>query len=78
MKAIIIGDIHGCSREFSALLEKVAPNRDDQLVLLGDLLNKGPDPLGVFKTTFGDGPAGSLASLVDARVRGFPGRIRME
>jgi serine/threonine protein phosphatase 1 len=50
MTTIIIGDIHGCSREFCALLDKLAPNSDDRLLLLGDLLNKGPDPLGVFKT----------------------------
>ena len=50
MATIIIGDIHGCGREFTALLDKVAPNSDDRLVLLGDLLNKGPDPLGVLKT----------------------------
>jgi serine/threonine protein phosphatase 1 len=50
MTTIIIGDIHGCSREFSALLDKVAPRSDDHLVLLGDLVNKGPDPLGVLDT----------------------------
>jgi predicted phosphodiesterase len=50
MKTIIIGDIHGCSREFSALLDKVAPSSAERLVLLGDLLNKGPDPLGVLRT----------------------------
>ncbi len=50
MQTIIIGDIHGCSREFAALLDKVAPTSDDRLVLLGDLLNKGPNPPGVFKT----------------------------
>jgi serine/threonine protein phosphatase 1 len=50
MTTIIIGDIHGCSREFTALLHKVAPASDDRLVLLGDLLNKGPDPIGVLET----------------------------
>jgi serine/threonine protein phosphatase 1 len=50
MTTIIIGDIHGCSREFTALLHKVAPTSDDRLVLLGDLLNKGPDPVGVLET----------------------------
>ena len=49
METIIIGDIHGCSREFSALLDRVAPGTDDKLILLGDLLNKGPDPAGVFR-----------------------------
>ena len=41
METILIGDIHGCSREFSALLDHVSPGRDDQLILLGDLVNKG-------------------------------------
>jgi len=50
MTTIIIGDIHGCNREFSALLDKAAPDSDDRLVLLGDLLSKGPDPVGVFET----------------------------
>ena len=50
MTTIFIGDIHGCSREFAALLDAVAPTSDDRLVLLGDLLNKGPDPVGVLET----------------------------
>jgi serine/threonine protein phosphatase 1 len=49
METIIIGDIHGCSREFLALLDRVSPGIDDDVILLGDLLNKGPDPAGVFK-----------------------------
>jgi serine/threonine protein phosphatase 1 len=49
METIIIGDIHGCSREFSALLDHVSPGNDDSLVLVGDLVNKGPDPAGVFE-----------------------------
>src|SRR5262245_29865861 len=49
METIFIGDIHGCSREFSALLDHVSPGRGDKLILLGDLVNKGPDPEGVFQ-----------------------------
>jgi serine/threonine protein phosphatase 1 len=49
METILIGDIHGCSREFSTLLDHVSPGRDDRLVLLGDLVNKGPDPAGVIE-----------------------------
>lgn len=49
METILIGDIHGCSREFSALLDHVAPGSDDRLILLGDLVNKGPDPAGVLE-----------------------------
>jgi predicted MPP superfamily phosphohydrolase len=46
---ILIGDIHSCSREFDALLALLAPSPNDQLILLGDLLNKGPDPEGVLE-----------------------------
>ncbi len=49
METIFIGDIHGCSREFSALLDQVSPGRGDRLILLGDLVNKGPDPAGVLE-----------------------------
>jgi serine/threonine protein phosphatase 1 len=42
-RLIAIGDIHGCHLEFAELLERVALTRDDRLVLLGDLVNRGPD-----------------------------------
>ena len=42
-RLIAIGDIHGCHREFEDLLEKLAPERRDRIVLLGDLVNRGPD-----------------------------------
>lgn len=42
----IIGDIHSCSKELSLLLEKIQPGKDDILISLGDIVDKGPDPLG--------------------------------
>ena len=42
-RIIAIGDIHGCAREFEDLLAKVAATRDDRVILLGDLINRGPD-----------------------------------
>ncbi len=42
-RVIAIGDIHGCAVEFEALLGKLAPTRDDRIILLGDLVNRGPD-----------------------------------
>ena len=46
-RIIIIGDIHGCHEEFSALLTRLAPGAADQVILLGDLVNRGPDSLRV-------------------------------
>jgi hypothetical protein len=42
-RLIAIGDIHGCHLEFAELLERLAPTKDDQLILVGDLVNRGPD-----------------------------------
>ena len=42
-RLIAIGDIHGCHLEFAELLARLAPTRDDRLILLGDLINRGPD-----------------------------------
>jgi len=42
-RVIVVGDIHGCATEFEALLEKLALTRQDRVVLLGDLVNRGPE-----------------------------------
>lgn len=46
-RLIAIGDIHGCYAELTELLERVEPAKEDQLVFLGDLVNRGPDSLRV-------------------------------
>ena len=51
MKTFIIGDIHGCSRTLSALLDRIRPDSDtDRLILLGDLFDRGPGSWEVFQT----------------------------
>lgn len=40
---IVIGDIHGCFDEFQELLGCVAPTVDDQIIALGDIVDRGPD-----------------------------------
>jgi bis(5'-nucleosyl)-tetraphosphatase (symmetrical) len=57
MSQYVIGDIQGCYAEFRQLLDTMAfdPSRD-RLWLVGDLVNRGPDSLGVLRTvkSFGD------------------------
>ena len=44
-RVIVIGDVHGCARELADLLDKldVRPSRDE-VVFVGDVINRGPDP----------------------------------
>ncbi len=45
---IFIGDIHGCLEEFDELLQKISYNpNSDRVILLGDLIDRGPDSVGV-------------------------------
>lgn len=42
-----IPDIHGCAKTFKALVASLDLTKDDQLFLLGDYINRGPDNKGV-------------------------------
>lgn len=42
-RIIAIGDIHGCHQEFADLLSLLQLQKEDRLILLGDLVNRGPD-----------------------------------
>ena len=52
MRKFAISDIHGCNRTFNALLKKIGLTRDDELYLLGDYIDRGPDSKGVLDTIF--------------------------
>ncbi|CAE7200278.1 apaH [Symbiodinium necroappetens] len=43
-RVIVIGDVHGCAHELVKLLDKCeySPGNGDVVILLGDLVNKGP------------------------------------
>lgn len=45
-RTILVGDVHACRDELDALLTKVAFGEGDQLVMVGDLVVRGPDPRG--------------------------------
>lgn len=52
MKKFAISDIHGCRKTFLALLDKIAFSKNDELYLLGDYVDRGPDSKGVFDEIF--------------------------
>ena len=49
MTTYIVGDIHGCVKTLSALVDQINPSDSDAFVLLGDYVNKGPDSVGVIR-----------------------------
>lgn len=50
LRTIIIGDVHGCIDEFNSLLIKLNyDSSNDRIILLGDLIDRGPDSVAVIR-----------------------------
>jgi serine/threonine protein phosphatase 1 len=49
MKTLVIGDIHGCHAELLDLIDKAGLAENDQLIALGDLVDRGPDSASVLR-----------------------------
>lgn len=47
---MLVGDIHGCLEEFEELLKAISYSRETiRLILVGDLMDRGPDPIGCIR-----------------------------
>lgn len=49
MKQLVVGDIHGCYGEFLKLLDKAGFSEDDEIIALGDIVDRGPDTPGLLE-----------------------------
>lgn len=58
-RTLFIGDVHGLSKPLAELLQTLQLRSGDRVVFLGDLIDKGPDPIGVVRMV------GELASQPD-------------
>ena len=45
----ITSDIHGCYEEFMELLETIKFSKEDTLYILGDMIDRGPEPIKVLQ-----------------------------
>ncbi|PKL78010.1 MAG: metallophosphatase [Candidatus Melainabacteria bacterium HGW-Melainabacteria-1] len=80
-RTMVVGDVHGCSRELQRLIRNVQPT---EIILVGDLFTKGPDPSGVWrliqeydmKAVMGNHDAW-LLKIIDGEVRPKPKHRRV-
>ena len=45
----IVSDIHGCYNQYQKLLEKIRFSEKDELYVLGDVVDRGPEPIKVLQ-----------------------------
>jgi len=50
MATYAFSDVHGHRAPLDRLLERVSPSDEDRIFMLGDMVDRGPDPVGVLKT----------------------------
>ena len=43
MRRFVIGDVHGCSKALRTLIETIDPTPEDEVIFLGDYIDRGPD-----------------------------------
>ncbi|MDE3090807.1 MAG: metallophosphoesterase [Chloroflexota bacterium] len=43
MRRLVIGDIHGCWNEFQELLDQAGLSDGDEIIALGNFVDRGPD-----------------------------------
>ncbi|HUR47871.1 MAG TPA: metallophosphoesterase family protein [Candidatus Saccharimonadales bacterium] len=63
MRTLAIGDIHGCYTSLTSLLSRVAPSTDDQIIFLGDYIDRGADSRGVIELLASDSIKGRKVFL---------------
>jgi Calcineurin-like phosphoesterase len=73
MPAIIIGDVHGCLDELLELVQRCGGGAGTRVVLVGDLVAKGPDSAGVIQWARESGAESVLGNHDDKVLRLRPG-----
>ena len=73
MSTWAIGDVHGCGRELTLLLQRIPA--DDTVVLVGDLYTKGPDPVRVWELIQQRHLVAVLGNHDARLIRRFEGRV---
>jgi hypothetical protein len=75
-RILVVGDVHGCFDELRRLLDKAKVGGGEEVILVGDLVNKGPDSIGVVRFCRENGIAAVLGNHDDYLVRCVAARRR--
>jgi len=78
MRTIIIGDVHGCLDELRDLVRQCGGAREAHIVLVGDLVAKGPDSAGVIEWAREEGARAVLGNHDAHLLRHKPGTARSD
>ncbi len=77
-RTLIVGDVHGCPEEFEALLEAAQfAAATDRLVLVGDVVVRGPDSRGALKRAIERGATIVRGNHEQKLLAGRAGTIRL-
>lgn len=50
MATYVFSDVHGHRAPLERVLDRISPAEDDRFFCLGDMIDRGPDPIGVLRT----------------------------
>ena len=77
-RTLIVGDVQGCKDELEALLDSVAYVPDvDRLVLVGDVVARGPDSRGALRLAVDLGAASVRGNHEERLIAGHAGTARL-
>lgn len=77
MRRLLVGDIHGCWDEFQELLERAGLGEGDEIIALGDIVDRGPGTVVVLDFFRSTPSARSVMGNHERKhVRSFAGEIR--
>ncbi len=75
-RILVIGDVHGCYEELRRLIDRAKVGGGDEVTLVGDLVNKGPESISVVRFCRENGVAAVLGNHDDYLLRCVAARRR--
>lgn len=75
-RILVVGDVHGCFDELRRLIDRAKVSGGDEVTLVGDVVNKGPDSIGVIRFCRDNDIAAVMGNHDDYVVRCIAARRR--